>query len=383
MASNVRLALVHDWLVGMRGGEKCLEAFCRRYPQATLYTLLRRRGALAPAIERMHIHTSFLQRLPGVTAYYRWLLPVLPAAVESLRLAPEIDIVLSFSHAVAKGVRPPPGVPHLCYCFTPMRYAWHMREHYLRGARTVASAAWQAVQRRVLDRLCRWDRATAERVTQFVAISHTVARRISECYGRSSQVIYPPVDTDYYTPSQTAREDFYLCVSALVPYKRLDLAIEACRLLQRRLIIIGSGPERKRLRRLAGPQTLFLGWQPDAVIRDHYRRCRALLFPGLEDFGIVPVEAQACGTPVIAYGEGGAAETVLPADETRRGTGRFFPHQTAQALAEAMAWFESHAGQFDAAMARRQAERFSTPRFVRELEACLLACSAGRPARAA
>lgn len=379
----MRVAFVHDWLVAMRGGEKCLEAFCQRYPHAPVYTLLHRRGALAPAIERREIRTSFLQRLPGVAGYYRWLLPLLPTAIESLRLPPELDVVLSFSHAVAKGIRPPPGVPHLCYCFTPMRYAWHLRDQYLRAGRSAPSAVWRTLQRRVLDRLCAWDRGSAERVTQFVAISRTVARRISECYGRSSQVVYPPVDTEFYTPSEARREDFYLCVSALVPYKRIDLAIEACRLLGRKLVIIGSGPESRRLRRLAGPQTTFLGWQPDEVIRDHYRRCQALLFPGLEDFGIVPVEAQACGTPVIAYGWGGAAETVLGADELRPGTGRFFTEQTAAALVEAMGWFEGHRHQFDEGMARQQAERFSTCRFVRELEACLMACAAGRSARAA
>lgn len=379
----MRIAFIHDWLVGMRGGEKCLEAFCQRFPHAALYTLFHRRGSLSPAIERMQIRTSLLQRLPGVTAYYRWLLPLLPAAIESLRLPSQLDVVLSFSHAVAKGIIPPPGVPHLCYCFTPMRYAWHLRDQYLPAGRSSVSAAWRGLQHRILDRLRAWDRASAARVTQFVAISHTVAARIRECYGRVSRVVYPPVDTDFYTPAPVQREDFYLCVSALVPYKRLELAIEACRLLGRRLVIIGSGPEQRRLQRLAGAQTSFLGWQPDEVIRDHYRRCQALLFPGLEDFGIVPVEAQACGAPVIAYGKGGAAETVLPADELRTGTGRYFNAQTAAALAEAMAWFESHRGQFDEAMARRQAERFGTQRFVRELEACLLACTAGTTARAA
>lgn len=375
----MRLALVHDWLTGMRGGEKCLAAFCRRFPEAELFTLLHARTRLAPEIERMRITTSFLQKMPWIGRHYRYWLPVMPRAIESLRLPHDIDLVVSFSHAVAKGVRPPPGVPHVCYCFTPMRYAWQLRDDYFGAARPPAgrrplAAALDFPQRalagtrdRLLDQVREWDRASSHRVSHFVAISHSVARRIEACYGRTSTVIYPPVDTDFYAPAAVPREDFYLCVTALVPYKKTELAVEACRQLGRRLVVIGAGPEARRLQALAGPTTRLLGWQTDEVIRDHLRRCRALLFPGHEDFGIVPVEAQACGTPVIAYRLGGATETVLEASQGWPGSGVFFDRQDSASLAQAMRRFEARPEQFDAALARRNALRFNAGRYEREL----------------
>jgi glycosyltransferase involved in cell wall biosynthesis len=306
--SQPRVALVHDWLTGMRGGEKCLEVLCRRWPHARLFTLLHRPGAVSEAIERLAPRTTFLQRLPQVHRYYRFLLPLMPAAAAMWRV-PRADLIVSFSHCVAKAVKPPAGAAHVCYCFTPMRYAWHMRESYFGGR--LAGLKAKAVAR-LLGALRDWDRRTATRVTHFVAISQTVQRRIAECYGRSSDVIYPPVDTEFYCPAPVPRDDSYLVVSAFAPYKRLDLAIAACNRLGRHLVIIGVGQDEARLRALAGPSVRFLGWQPDTVIRDYLRRCRALLFPGEEDFGIVPVEAQACGAPVIAFGRGGATESVTP-----------------------------------------------------------------------
>lgn len=393
----MKLALVHDWLTGMRGGEKCLEVLCRAFPDADLYTLLHVPGRTSPAIERMRIHTSFLQRIPGAARHYRYLLPLMPRAIEGLRLRGDVDAVVSLSHAVAKGVRLPPGVPHICYCFTPMRYAWHLRDEYfgrtlesrLQPAQADASGCWPRVVSRLkpelqhlarapialardalLDRLRDWDCRTSDRVTHFVAISRTVARRIDECYGRTSTVIYPPVDTEFYTPADVAREDFYLCVSALSPYKRIDLAIDACRRLGRRLVIIGAGPERRRLERIAGPHVQLLGWQSDETIRDHLRRCRALLFPGVEDFGIVPLEAASCAAPVIARDTGGAAETVLAGTPSEPGTGTFFDEPSAESLAAAIVRFEACPA-FDAALARRQAERFAVARFRRELLSCI------------
>ncbi len=364
----MKIALVHDWLTGMRGGEKCLEALCERFPDATLHTLLHRPGKLSPAIERMDIRTSFLQKLPGVTKHYRHLLPLMPKAVESLELPADADLVLSFSHAVAKSVRVPPGVPHVCYCFTPMRYAWHLRDHYIGGEASFGwPSPWNWAKNQVLDRIREWDRATADRVTRFVAISETIATRIRECYGRESSVIYPPVDTDFFTPADVAREDYYLCFSALVPYKRVEVAIEACRVLNRRLVIVGAGPERAKLEKLAGSNVTFTGWQSDEAIRDQLRRCRALLFAAHEDFGIAPVEAQACGAPVIAYGEGGATETLLAADEKTMGTAVFFAEQTGEALSSAIDWFERHPGQFSSSLARHNAERFERQRYEREL----------------
>lgn len=373
----MRIALVHDWLTGMRGGEKCLEVLCRRFPGARLYTLVHARGKTSPAIERMNIQTSFLQRLPGVERHYRWMLPLMPAAIERLVISEDVQLVLSFSHAVAKSIRVPPGIPHVCYCFTPMRYAWHLREDYLAPRGDVPGidrpggprhGRWlSAAKKLVLDRIRQWDRRTSDRVTHFVAISNTVARRIEEAYGRASRIIYPPVDTAFYTPDAQPREDYYLCVSALVPYKRIDLAVAACRHLGKKLVVIGSGPEWKSLRHQAGPAIEFLGWQSNEEIRRHLRRCRALIFPGHEDFGIVPVEAQACGTPVVAFGAGGATETILGAAESQIGSGRFFREQTVAELAAAIQWIERHPTQLSGALARQNALRFTVERYEREL----------------
>jgi glycosyltransferase involved in cell wall biosynthesis len=364
-ALTPRIVLVHDWLTGMRGGEKCLEVLCRRFPDASLFTLLHVAGSVSPAIERLQPRTSFLQRLPRVERYYRYLLPLMPLAA-NWRL-PACDLVVSFSHCVAKSARPPRGVPHVCYCFTPMRYAWHMRQAYFGDGRSLTAR----LRDRMLAYLRDWDRRTAERVTHFIAISRTVRDRIRDCYARDSTVIYPPVDTDFYCPDGGQRGDHYLVVSAFAPYKRLDLAIEACTRLGRKLIVIGDGQDSARLRALAGPTVAFLGWQPDAVIRDHLRRCRALLFPGEEDFGIVPVEANACGTPVIAYGRGGATETIVNLGTTAAPTGVWFEEQNTASLTAAIEGFEKDEDGFDPAVPRRQALRFNLGRFAAELLAFL------------
>jgi glycosyltransferase involved in cell wall biosynthesis len=358
-----RVALVHDWLTGMRGGEKCLEVLCRRWPSARLFTLLHRPGSVSAAIERLQPTTSLLQYLPRAHRYYRYLLPLLPAAAR-WRI-PDCELVVSVSHCVAKAARPPGGVPHVCYCLTPMRYAWHLRDAYF------GTGLKARLLDRLLERLRDWDRRTAERVTHFVAISRTVQRRIAECYGRSSRVIYPPADTDFYCPAPAWRQDYYLAVSAFAPYKRLDLAIAACNRLRRPLLLIGTGQDERRLRSLAGPTVRFLGWQSDECVRGHLRQCRALLFPGEEDFGIVPVEAMACGTPVVAFGRGGATETVVPAGGAAEPTGLWFAEQTADCLAAALEQLEKCAADFDPAAIRRQALRFSRQRFEEEMFAYL------------
>ena len=356
--SGLRVALVHDWLTGMRGGEKCLEVLCQAFPEATLHTLIHRRGALSPAIEAMTIRPSPLQKVPGVFQHYRKLLPIMPMATRAWRVG-EVDLVVSLSHCVAKMVRPPRGVPHVCYCFTPMRYAWDGRDAYL--------SSWtdrpirRALAGTLLDHLRKVDRVASDRVSHFVAISETIRDRISRCYGRESRVIPPPVDTEFYQPSPRFREDFYLCVSALVPYKNLDHAVRACSASGRSLVVIGSGPERARLEALAGPTVRFLGWQPDDVIRDHYQRCRALLFPGEEDFGIVPIEALACETPVIALGRGGAAETV---DDR---VGLTYPEPSPGALRTAIDTWEDQDRPRDPALARSRAEALALPVFRRRL----------------
>lgn len=358
---STRLALVHDWLTGYRGGEKCLDVLCRRFPDAKLYTLLHARGSLPDSVERMNIRPSFLQRLPKIEQYYRYTLPLMPFAAR-WPIAP-CDLVVSLSHAVAKAAQPPKGVPHVCYCFTPMRYAWHMRESYfadrVRGLKA-RLVDW------LLGALREWDRRTADRVTHFIAISETIRHRIAECYGRDSVVIYPPVDTDFYTPDPAVRrEDFYLIISAFAPYKRVDLAIEACNQLGRRLVVIGSGQDAARLKSIAGPTVQFLGWRPDDELRDHLRRCRALLFPGEEDFGIVPVEANACGTPVIAFAKGGATETIVPLGRDDA-TGAWFEEQTVDSLIGAMRELGAGGG-IDPQAARQQALKFDKQRYETEL----------------
>lgn len=368
---RLRVALVHDWLTGRRGGEKCLEVLCEAFPQAELFTLIHQPGAAGPTIGRMAIRTSPLQRVPGAHRHYRKLLPLMPLAARAWRPG-AVDLVVSLSHCVAKAVRVPAGVPHVCYCFTPMRYAWDGRDAYLDGwsgrSLTKSVAGW------TLDRLRAWDRATAANVSHFVAISETVRERISRCYDRSSVVIEPPVDVDFYTPSAepNPREPFYLCVSALVPYKRIDHAVRACTALGKPLVVIGAGPDRVRLEALAGPTVRFLGWQPDEVVREHLRRCRALLFPGVEDFGIVPIEALACGTPVLALGLGGAAETV---DDQ---VGHIFHDHTVEGLQAAIARWEAAGCPHDPLQARAKAEALAAPIFRERLLGFLADVMAGR-----
>ena len=372
-----RIVLVHDWLTGMRGGEKCLEPLARRYPQARLLTLLHKRGSVSPSIEQLAIQPSILNRLPRVETYYRYLLPAMPfAAGWKVR---DADLVVSLSHCIAKSARPPEGVPHVCYCFTPMRYAWHMQDSYFRKTGLVSRLKAAAVGK-LLASIREWDRRTANRVTHFIAISRTVQERIRECYGRESDLIYPPVDTEFYTPAAVPREDFYLVVSALAPYKRFDLAIDACAKLGKKLIVIGSGQDAKKLQAKANPGITFLGWQSDEAIRDHLRRAKALLFPGEEDFGIVPLEAQACGCPVIAFGRGGATETVRNLGDSSEPTGVFFDEQTPDAVVEAIERFEREADRFDPRAARKQAVLFRKERFDQELFAHLDRVMSGEPA---
>jgi len=361
---GLRVALAHDWLIGMRGGERVLELLCGLFPDAPIFTLVYAPESIAETIRRHPVTESWLSRLPGARKNHRYYLPLFPWAMESLR-PPAADLTLSLSHCVAKGIRPAPGSRHLCYCFTPMRYAWVFQEEYF--GRNPAKRALLAP---MLARLRAWDRRSAERVDGFAAISRHVAERIRRFYGRDADVVYPPVRTDYFTPDAaraSAPGAYDLVISALVPYKRVDLAVRACTRMGRPLKVAGTGPEMRRLRALAGPCVEFLGWQSDAALRELYRGCRALLFPGEEDFGIVPLEAQACGRPVIAYGRGGALETVV---EGR--TGLFFRKQTEDAMLAAMEEFPAE--KWNPAAARAQAERFSPERFIESLTAAILRC---------
>ena len=360
-AAAPRVALVHDWLTGMRGGERCLEAFCELFPDAPLFTLLHVPGSVSPTIERRRIVTSFVQRLPAAATRYRHYLPLFPAAVRSLSLAGH-DLVISLSHCVAKGVRVPPGALHLCYCFTPMRYVWDLEADYARDAGWLTRLALPPVA----AALRRWDRRT-DGVDEFAAISRHIAERIDRVYGRPSTVIHPPVDVERFRVADTI-EDYYLVVSALVPYKRVDLAVAAAGRLDRRLLVVGAGPEEARLRGLAGPGVRFLGWRPDAEVAELYARCRALLFPSVEDYGIVPLEAAAAGRPTIALARGGALETMVGLDAAPEPpTAVFFAEPTVEALAAAMRTFEAAASRFDPRALRARAARFDRPRFLRRV----------------
>ena len=351
-ARRPRVALVHDWLTGMRGGERCLEVFCELFPDAPLYTLLHVPGSVSPLIERRRIVTSFVQRLPGAATGYRRYLPLFPAAVRGLALD-GYDLVLSLSHCAAKAVRVPPGALHLCYCFTPMRYVWDLEADYARGAGRLTRLALPAVA----AALRRWDRRTRG-VDAFVAISHHIADRIRRVYGREADVIHPPVDVARFRPADTL-DDYYLVVSALVPYKRVDLAVAAAGRLGRRLLIVGSGPEETRLRAMAGPSVTFLGWRPDAEVAELYARCRAVLFPAVEDYGIVPLEAAAAGRPTLALARGGALETMVGLDDGREpATAVFFAEPTVESLTGAIRSFETAAHRFDPRALRARAARF-------------------------
>jgi glycosyltransferase involved in cell wall biosynthesis len=366
--AKAKVALVHDWLTGMRGGERCLEVFCELFPSADLYTLLHVPGSVSAAIESRRIVTSFIQRLPRAERRYRHYLPLFPAAVRSFDLR-GYDLVLSSSHAVAKSVRVPAEALHVCYCFTPMRYVWDLYDDYF-GPRSGLAA--RVLMPPVAAWLRRWDRRTAAGVHQFVAISRFVADRIRRAYGRDADVIYPPVDVSRFRVDDAPGE-FYLVVSALTPYKRVDLAVEACNRLGRRLVVVGTGSEDRRLRALAGPTVELLGWRDDAQTAELYARCRALLFPPLEDFGITPLEAMAAGRPVIAFGEGGARETVVPPGGGEPPTGLFFAHQTAEDLVDAIRRFEASAQQFEPKALRRRAETFDRPLFRERMHAYLRA----------
>jgi glycosyltransferase involved in cell wall biosynthesis len=371
-AAGPRVALVHDWLTGMRGGEKVLEAIAALVPGAPIHTLVHVRGSVSAGLEAHPIVTAFTSRLPRAARFYRHFLPAYPVAVELFDLD-GYDLVISTSHCAAKSVVRTGRARHLCYCHSPMRYAWDQFPWYFGRERL---GPLSGVMRPIMQHLARWDASTSGRVDRYVANSQYVAARIRRYYNRESAVVYPPVDTGFFRPTGDPPGDYCLVVSALVPYKRLDLAIAACRLAGRPLRIVGTGPEEARLRQLAGTDVEFLGTRSDEELRTLYSMAYAVVLPGTEDFGIVPVEAQACGRPVVALNRGGAAETVV-----HEVTGLLVDTDTPDAFADALVRL-GRLG-LDPQAARSQALRFSPEifreGFAREVDRLLAAPSAGGP----
>ncbi len=364
--SQLRVALVHYWLLKRRGGEKVVEALAEIFPQAHLYAVLADPKSLGPSLRRLPLTTSFLQHLPGNRRLYRHLLPLHPLALEQFDLR-DYDLVISSESGPAKGILTPPGTCHICYCLSPMRYLWDMYHPYQRALRGVTRAAFTLAAHYMRF----WDAVSASRVDYFAAISTYVANRIRKYYQRESVVINPPVEVSagYLSPNVG---EYYLVAGRLTDYKRVDLAIEACNHLRRPLHVVGDGVCYKQLRKLAGTSVTFLGALPDAALHEQYARCRALLFPGEEDFGIVPVEAQSFGRPVIAYGRGGALETVRGLSSARAWdpevcTGVFFSEQSSNSLVEAINLFESIESRFSPSFIQAQAQRFGVSRFKTEM----------------
>jgi glycosyltransferase involved in cell wall biosynthesis len=355
-----RVAIVHDWFTVYAGSEKVVRQFLTIFPDADLYSLVdflpaRDRTLLDPPV----IHTSFLQHAPFARRHYRSYLPLMPLAIERLDLS-GYDLILSSCHAVAKGLTSSPDQLHLSYIHTPIRYAWDMEQEYLDTAGLRGLKGWLA--RLVLLYIRSWDARAAQRPDRLVANSEFVADRIWRTYRRRAQVIHPPVDTEYFV-SRGPREDFYLAAGRLVPYKRMDLIAKAFQgMPDKQLVIIGEGDDVQRLTPLLGPNITWLGYQPDDVLRDHLQRCRAFVFAAREDFGILPLEAQACGAPVIAYGEGGSRETIDGVGHANP-TGILFQEQTVSAIQEAVHEFERDRGRFDPRACRRKAENFSCRHF--------------------
>ncbi|MBN2090951.1 glycosyltransferase [candidate division KSB1 bacterium] len=370
----MKIALIHDWLTGMRGGEKCLEIFCELFPDATLMSLLHLKGTMSPTIEKMDIQTSFIQKLPFLKTKYRHYLPLFPTAIEDFDLK-GYDLVLSSSHCVAKGVLTHPGTMHFCYCHTPMRYVWSMYHDYFGQGRV--KGLQKMIIRFSSNYLRMWDVISANRVDYFIANSNHVRKRIEKYYQREAEVIHPPVDTSK-TWLSAKNDDYYLVVTALVPYKRIDVAVKAFNQLNKRLVIVGQGSEEKYLKKIAGKNIEFVGWAVGTELQNYYANCKALIFPGEEDFGIVPVEAQAFGKPVIALGVGGALETVIgiwPANDgnyspqtNEQYTGVFFSEPATEPLIKAVEFFErinfskelirQHALQFDKELFRQRIKSF-------------------------
>lgn len=360
----MRVAIVHDWLVTYAGAERVLEQMLCCYPSADLFSVV---DYLPPDqrgfIQNKTVTTSFVQRFPFAKEKYRQFLPLMPLAVEQFDLS-EYDLVISSSHAVAKGVLTSPGQLHLCMCYSPIRYAWDLQHQYLKETGLDKGCkGW--VAKWLLHKIRIWDVRTANGVDEFMAISNFIACRIWKVYRRKSKVVYPPVDIHAFE-LQEEKESFYLTASRMVPYKKIDLIVEAFSAMpERRLVVIGDGPDFAKIKSKAGSNVELLGYQSFEVLRDHMQRARAFVFAAEEDFGIAPLEAQACGTPVVAFGKGGALETIRGLD-VERPTGIFFSEQSIEAIKSVVIEFEKNAAKITPTACRENAERFSPERFKRE-----------------
>ena len=358
MTSPIRVALVHDWLTGMRGGEHVLEAIAELFPRAELFTLVYVPGSVSPMLTVLKRHTSILQKVPNIEKRYRHFLPVMPALIERFDLK-GFDLVISSSHCVAKGIRKPQGSVHVSYVYAPMRYMWDRYPDYFGSGQ--ASIPVRVAARSLRSYLQNWDCkvSTSDRVDHIMTLSHYIASQIKTHYKREAQVIYPFVRLENFNQKRRAGTN-YLMVTAFAPYKRVDLAIEAFNRLKLPLLIVGSGQDKEKLKRKAGPTIDFLGQLSDQAISDLYAKCKAFIFPGKEDFGITPLEAMASGAPVIALGEGGAAETVTSK------TGILFQPQTVEALMEAVMQLERGQAQFFEHDCRARAAEFTREKFQQE-----------------
>ena len=361
---SLRIAIIHEWLVTYAGSERALEQILLIYPDADLFCVVdfldnHERGF----ISGKKINTTFIQYLPKARSKYRSYLPLMPLAIEQFDLS-SYDLVISSSHAVAKGVLTGPDQLHISYVYSPIRYAWDLQHQYLKEAGlNRGMKGWLA--KWVLHKIRLWDSRTANSVDSFIAISHFIARRITKVYRRESTVIYPPVDVHAFTQVDN-KESFYLAASRLVPYKRIELIVEAfSRMPDRRLVVIGDGPGFDRVKSIAGPNIEILGYQKFEVLKDYMQRAQAFVFAAEEDFGIVPLEAQACGTPVIAYGKGALLETINDLSGTEEPTGIFFQSQTVNSIRDAVERFEKNKDKFTPTACRKNAERFA-PEVFRE-----------------